>query len=73
MFMCVGTMDGYSGRGYSSSKDLAIWPSAFEDELDIVGRLLWMRVQINIIWIYLRLPHYSVPLLSVQVFQELSG
>jgi hypothetical protein len=35
--MCVGTMDGYSGGGYTSSEDMATWPSASEDELDIVG------------------------------------
>ena len=36
MFICVGTMDGYSGRGYSSSEALDPWPSASKDELDIV-------------------------------------
>jgi hypothetical protein len=37
MIMCVGNMDGYSGGGYTSSEDMATWPSASEDELDIVG------------------------------------
>ena len=37
MFLCVGTMDGYRGTGYSSSEDMATWPSASDDELDIVG------------------------------------
>jgi hypothetical protein len=37
MFMCVGTMDGCSGIGYSSSEDMATWPSVSENELDIVG------------------------------------
>jgi hypothetical protein len=37
MFMCVGTMDGCSGIGYSSSEDMATWPFASEDELDSVG------------------------------------
>src|ERR1700737_1001812 len=38
MFMCVGTMDGFSERGDWSSEDMATWPSASEDELDIVGK-----------------------------------
>src|ERR1700738_5738372 len=37
MFMCVGKMDGYTGRGFSSGEDMATWPSASEDDLDIVG------------------------------------
>src|SRR6202048_169914 len=37
MFMCVGTMDGFSERGDWSSEDMATWPSASEDDLDIVG------------------------------------
>jgi hypothetical protein len=37
MLMCVGTMDGCNGGGYTSSEDMATWPSASEDELDIVG------------------------------------
>jgi hypothetical protein len=30
-------MDGYTGGGYSSLEDMGTWPSASEDELDIVG------------------------------------
>jgi hypothetical protein len=32
-------MDGCSGGGYTSSEDMATWPSASEDELDIVGEV----------------------------------
>lgn len=39
MFICVGTMDGFCGRGDFSSKDMATWLSASKDELDIVGEV----------------------------------
>ena len=35
--MCVGTMEGFIGSGYCSSKDMGTWLSASEDEIDIVG------------------------------------
>jgi hypothetical protein len=40
MFIYVGTMDGYTDRGYSSFEDMGICPSASEDELDIVGEAI---------------------------------
>ena len=56
--MCVGTMYGYSGRGYLSYEDMASWPSAFEDELDIVGEA---TMDDNTDEDYLDLPSPSVP------------
>ena len=35
--MCVGTMEGFSGRRDCPSKNIATWLSASKDELDIVG------------------------------------
>jgi hypothetical protein len=40
VFICVGTMDGYTDRGYSSFEDMGTSPSASEDELDIVGEAI---------------------------------
>jgi hypothetical protein len=40
MLLCEGTMDGHSEGGYSSSEDMAIWPSSSEDDLDIVGEAI---------------------------------
>ena len=37
MCICVGTMEGFCGRGYCSSEDIVTRLSASEDELDIVG------------------------------------
>jgi hypothetical protein len=60
--MCVGTKDGYSGRKYLSSEDLATWPSASEDKLDIVGEAIMDESADEIIWIYLRPPYCTIPL-----------
>ena len=35
--MCVGMVEGFSGRGDCSFEDMATWLSASNDELDIVG------------------------------------
>jgi hypothetical protein len=43
MLLCEGTMDGHSGGGCSSSEDMATWPSASEDELDIVGEAIMVE------------------------------
>jgi hypothetical protein len=70
MFIYVGTMDGYTDRGYSSFEDMGTSPSASEDDLDIVGEAISF-LKSNCL--YLHLPCRTLPLRSVQGFRELHG
>ena len=71
--MCVGAIEGFSGRGDAYFEDMGTTLSASRDELDIFREATFDDNADEDHWGVLRHPYLFAPLWNVQGFHELHG